>query len=1041
MPCSLMLLMCVTFIHGNIPPLPDGSYPIRLQSIKRPSTGFGEDRKRGDIKNVKETELVYEQYCQFQNNIDSVADDTPYTKLPCKNGCEWWEDFIGDKQIVSMPTCAFKSVCDILRSHSATHIAIGSRCRPIKGYIMASPVLHRPSAIYEHDLCKCASEQSSNSNFGESCSNAHSAGSDDSDFYWCFTEPESSYCLHSRPSNNLNKFPNTRYASTGRTCVGFSNQAEAENNLLDTWEIGTHPDQIFRETALHVMTKRFRFSEEFEPLISSSELAICKECIDTKKDTGAAILTFLFGEQMHDHDVCENEDALCFTGVHERRVHKDRVLHQILEIKQGLCNRRIKNEQVMSKSNFDRLMGSLGLGLFSFAGNLIGPLASGYYEITDNENIQQKANVLHNVFGMHYPMCFDFQAKNKGGCISHTEWLEGVLSSMSNNNVGDNSDDRRRLVSNTKIRFTVPNQGYMKFFDDEFCTGREYHTLREWYEVDAELVDVDSILETHRVRPDHEHIGFRGKSWIFVLYGDKRCVSATNDCNNGDTSECHKNKKCLSVVENHADERVPFVCVKSDAPEVTFIDKDTNMCDGLLKVSRWKQCDENQHVDPDDVHQCQWCPKTEPSRPYGNPGPCKKCPLGQYFISWGTRSSQCVGIPQLVWSIQDGTGGTSASTKWRFETIQPVLDESRYDETVTRNDGVKIYYEDTDDFEYRYIGDDQTELLTLEKDSFIKQINNINRSTPCADKHDNANYIYRVACGFPGSPFKLDEYDPFFLGMDMKKKSALSNGNHHILLGGIYEDCEPCDGNQAEADGDQYKSEGQYNDKCWSSQTKHTSSDACKPCTSSEDCQSTQFLDHNYTSQGCRNVKAVTDTFCTKCPLVRGHAQGPETFNIVVGCGTSDLKRWDGKTGHVGGDSDTFVTCVYKDTAAGDNEYQGIDRECLHQRMEILRSNNYDRGFTRGDVHDIPYCPPRYKIKESCSKESLEINWRSECCELCKLCPVHQMKGAGYQICAGNSKTDTQSSQCTDMCPTGHFKDVSDTSDLKCARCKTSCSS
>lgn len=612
---------------------------------------------------------------------------------------------------------------------------------------------------------------------------------------------------------------------------------------------------------------------------------------------------------------------------------------------------------------------------------------------------------ISNLFAVHVPECRDAEEydsntqdyKTRSNCISFVAWQRIVVDNMDRNKL--TVDDGYKLVSKTNIRFELSNNVEIELYDDVSCGKRAHH---------------ERMNKNGRIRIANA-ADLTSYSWKFRRTDNKRCLSATG---NGECIESDKIGEYAIEIGWNKNAETAFNChIKADGEHhyrVTQTSDQTGSNCGM-QYKQWKECPANMRAN-DMLDNCEFCKKETPSRPANTPH-CVACGSGQWFPNYEQAGSACDFLEVVVYEKKKNAQGTG----WKIQKGSDITDVA------------------THHFNYYATSTDQTIRNSIPEGWYMSYSVQKAELTQCVNKQDEEDYMYRNDCGAQQHDSPLTGYDPWFYRNGVYfKKDDLPVGIHHIAMGGNKMRCWDCEKDSEE---------GSYNKYCQANEAQSVSN--CVACKLRSQCTTDEYyLDHFYTGDGCKNPDAVTDTECKKCPLIRD--RGPDSHNIVVGCGKTALSRWNGATGEIG-DEDGPVMCGYKvseiatpTTAA---VFLGNSPKCTYMGKELEQSNNYDEGRTRTLPTDIPYCPPGYWIDEAkagCTKDLWKTTWIHACCRPCRGCPPHEKKIDGFQKCAGNKHIDTEASQCAAMCPTGYWNDENqentDSAGM-CVKCKTSCSS
>lgn len=610
-----------------------------------------------------------------------------------------------------------------------------------------------------------------------------------------------------------------------------------------------------------------------------------------------------------------------------------------------------------------------------------------------------------NLFAVHVPECRDaddFFDKSRSKCTSFISWQKTVIDNMDSNKFAPN--DKIRLISTTKVRFQLPEHVVVELYSDGECRN-------------AVSVLHRGSLPTIATAPD-----LTGYSWRFSRTDEKRCLSSsvtTNDAN-GYCSVTGSNKVHAIVADWVPNAQTPFACgervegnhyFRADHHHTDNVDFPT--CG--MRYKQWKECPANMHANAV-LDNCEFCEAATPSRPTST-SHCVACGSGQWFPNWRQAGSACDFLEVVVYE----KGTDAQGTGWKIQKGSDIT-------------GVALSH-----LNYYAASTDQTIRNRIPKGWYMSYSAQKAELTQCVNKQDEEDYMYRNNCGAQEHDTPLTGYDPWFYRNGVYfKKDDLPVGIHQIAMGGNKMRCLDCNNDS---------NEGSYNSNCKANQPQIASN--CVACKLLSECVAQDsYLDHFYTGDGCKNPDAVTDTECKKCPVIR--VRGPDSHNIVVGCGRTALSRWNDETGEIG-DEDGPVMCGYKDsqiaTPTTAAVFIGDSPKCTYMGKELEQSNNYDEGRTRTLPTDIPYCPPGYWIdvnKAGCITDEWKTTWIHACCRPCRGCKPHEKKMDGFQKCAGNKHIDTEASQCNAMCPTGYWNDETNAntdSAGTCVKCKTSCSS
>jgi len=612
---------------------------------------------------------------------------------------------------------------------------------------------------------------------------------------------------------------------------------------------------------------------------------------------------------------------------------------------------------------------------------------------------------ISNLFAVHVPECRDTEEydsntqdyKTRSNCISFVTWQRIVVDNMDRNKLTE--DDGYKLVSKTNIRFELPNNVEIELYDDISCGNRANN---------------DRMNKNGRIRIANA-ADLTSYSWKFRRTDNKRCLSATG---NGQCIESDKIGEYAIEIGWNRNAETTFNChIKEDGEHhyrVTQTSDQTGSNCGM-QYKQWKECPANMRANVA-LDNCEVCGRATPSRPAGTRH-CVACRSGQWFPNWGQAGSACDFLGVVVYE----KGTDAQGTGWRIQKGPDIIGLA------------------TSHLNYYATSTDQTIRNVIPIGWYMSYPAQKAELTQCVNKQDEEDYMYRNYCGAQEYDTPLTGYDPWFYRNGVYfKKDNLPVGIHQIAMGGNKMRCLDCNNDSFE---------GSYNSNCKANQPQLASN--CVACKRLKECVAQDsYLDHFYTGDGCKNPDAVTDTECKKCPVIR--VRGPDSHNIVVGCGRTALSRWNDETGEIG-DEDGPVMCGYKDykiaTPTTAAVFIGDSPKCTYMGKELEQSNNYDEGRTRTLPTDIPYCPPGYWIdvnKAGCITDEWTKTWIHACCRPCRGCPPHEKKIDGFQKCAGNKRIDTEASQCTAMCPTGYWNDENqentDSAGM-CVKCKTSCSS
>lgn len=177
----------------------------------------------------------------------------------------------------------------------------------------------------------------------------------------------------------------------------------------------------------------------------------------------------------------------------------------------------------------------------------------------------------------------------------------------------------------------------------------------------------------------------------------------------------------------------------------------------------------------------------------------------------------------------------------------------------------------------------------------------------------------------------------------------------------------------------------------------------CVTCRTS--CEANQYLYHEKPT-GCRDSSAISDYECKECKKVEKQgSNGFFEYFIVESCGNHDYDRWDSDVSN----GVQEVTCT--NTQA--NTLCNFD-EMLVEGISISRT------YLSGS--HLPYCPPGYKVDDTCF-DANPNTWNKDCCIECEPDNREKKKSANYQQCSGTSKIDTQI--WTDRCENNYYTDTS----------------
>ena len=263
----------------------------------------------------------------------------------------------------------------------------------------------------------------------------------------------------------------------------------------------------------------------------------------------------------------------------------------------------------------------------------------------------------------------------------------------------------------------------------------------------------------------------------------------------------------------------------------------------------------------------------------------------------------------------------------------------------------------------------------------------------CADECND--YQYSHLCGRPSSDgeiyWKKIATREVTVMKDFICDSSIPS-QYKIKREGMCKDCKSC-------------SDLEFNSGCGSN-----NAGTCQTCKTT--CSTDYYLYHEL-STGCNDPTAISDYECRECKKVERTGDNADfKYYIVESCGGNDYDRW----------GTDFTNGIQSIHCTSPSSSDTCNFDSVPPTIPITQ---------HAGTH-LPYCPPRYKVIEECFQQNPNL-WNKDCCVECSADDPQKKKSANYEICPGNSPTDTQ--LWVERCENNYYTDKSGAEEV-CKPCE-----